>query len=118
MPENTESNGHALDSGREIIPRAVRKRNSPARTNREAMKRYNERLLSFIAKAAQKPPAAKSKNAKKTEIVDVFSSDPSKNDIPKIIKQIPAIKTILAITFRLLFEFIIRLYTIFLCLPR
>ena len=63
--------------------------------------------MSFIARTAQKPPATKSKKAKKIEIVEVFSKEPSKNVIPKTMKQIPAINAILALSFRLLFEFIV-----------
>ena len=101
-----ESKGHALESGREIIPIAVRKRKIPAIIKREAKKRYVERLLSFIARIAQKPPTSKSKKAKKTEILDVFSNEPSKNVIPNTIKRIPAKNTILAMNFRLVFTFI------------
>ena len=62
--------------------------------------------MSFMAKAAQNPPATNRKKARKTKIVEVFSIEPNKKVIPKIIKRIPAINATLAANFRLFFGFI------------
>jgi len=96
--------GHARENGSVTIPRADRKRKMPDIMRNEAKNRYVERLLSFIAKIANKPPVNKSKKAKKTETVEVFSSDPNRKVIPKIIKKIPAINTNLAVNLRLFFK--------------
>ena len=63
--------------------------------------------MSFIAIAAQKPPATKSEKAMKTESLEACSREPSKNVIPSTIKKIPAIKATLAVSFILLFMVII-----------
>ena len=101
-----ESRGHALESGKVTTSRAVRKRKSPAIIKREAKKRYMGRLLSLIARTAQEPPATKSEKAIKTDILEVCSREPIKNVIPNTMKKIPAIKTILAVSFRFFFKLI------------
>jgi len=99
--------GQELERGTGTISNATRKMNIPAIIKRQAKKRYRERLLSFMARAAQKPPATKSRKARKTESFEACSREPSKNVIPSNMKIIPAIKATVAVIFRSLFDFIL-----------
>ena len=62
--------------------------------------------MSLIAQTAQEDPATRSRKAKKTEILEVFSREPSKKVMPKTIKKSPAINTSLAANFRHILDII------------
>jgi len=106
-PEKTESRGHERETGRSIIPRDKRRRKMPAIIKRVAKNKYEDLLLSLSANIAQNAPETTSKKARNTEVRELFSNEPSKKLIPRIISKSPIIKTNFAAYFRANFDIIL-----------